>query len=257
MRIVRRNWRRRWRTASTPTARPVCICRLPDETPPRPGELAEIRVALAHVAETGGRFDEVEELCDLAIEWFDGQSDERRALTLRRMRERARMELGQPARKTLEAMLVLDAEAKRLGFDQRTRGDSARDVADARPARRSANGGAHCERGRCHGGDDRRFRAAHRCAHPPWQRAAQRGTGQGVRDLLASAAFCREQDGDARRQALSVGNLGIAAQFESRLDEAIEAYGRAIAVARSGGMPDLLGARGAQSRRAVAEMRRL
>ena len=40
-----------------------------------PAELAEVRVALAQVAETGGRLDEVEELCDLAIEWFDGQSD--------------------------------------------------------------------------------------------------------------------------------------------------------------------------------------
>src|SRR5262249_60013637 len=75
-------------------------------------------VALAHVAETGGRFDEVEELCDLAIEWFDGQREERRALTLRRMRERARIELGQPARKTLDALIALDAEASRLGFDR-------------------------------------------------------------------------------------------------------------------------------------------
>src|SRR5205085_2659640 len=82
-----------------------------------PAELAEIRVALARAAETGGRFDEVEELCDLAIEWFDGQRDERRALTLRRMRERARIELGQPARKTLDALIALDAEASRLGFD--------------------------------------------------------------------------------------------------------------------------------------------
>ena len=30
--------------------------------------------ALAHVAETGGRYDEVEELCDLAIEWFEGRA---------------------------------------------------------------------------------------------------------------------------------------------------------------------------------------
>src|SRR6185295_5111738 len=83
-----------------------------------PAELAEIRVSLAHVAETGGRHDEVEELCDLAIEWFEGQSDERRALSLRRMRERARMEQGQPARVTLDALIALDAEAKRLGFDR-------------------------------------------------------------------------------------------------------------------------------------------
>ncbi len=83
-----------------------------------PAQLAEIRVALAHVAETGGRFDEVEELCDLAIEWFEGAADEVRALALRRMRERARMELGQPAKVTLDALTTLDAEAKRLGVDR-------------------------------------------------------------------------------------------------------------------------------------------
>ena len=38
-----------------------------------------------------------------------------------------------------------------------------------------------------------------------------------------------------------MGNLGIAAQFESRLDEAIEAYGRAIAVARSAECPTCWG----------------
>ena len=82
-----------------------------------PGDLAEVRVALAHLSETRGQFAEVEELCDLAIEWFDGQGDERRSLTLRRLRERARLELGQPAKVTLEALASLDAEAKRLGFD--------------------------------------------------------------------------------------------------------------------------------------------
>jgi hypothetical protein len=65
-----------------------------------PGELAEVRVRLATLAEAVGRYDEAEELCDLAIEWFDGQGDNTRALTLRRMRERARKELGQPARVT-------------------------------------------------------------------------------------------------------------------------------------------------------------
>jgi len=47
--------------------------------------------------------------------------------------------------------------------------------------------------------------------------------------------------GDVRGQARSYGNLGIAAQFEARLDEAAEAYGRAISIARSGGMPDIWG----------------
>jgi hypothetical protein len=34
------------------------------------------------------------------------------------MRERARMEQGQPARVTLDALIALDADAKRLGFDR-------------------------------------------------------------------------------------------------------------------------------------------
>jgi tetratricopeptide (TPR) repeat protein len=50
-----------------------------------------------------------------------------------------------------------------------------------------------------------------------------------------------ESMGDTRGQARAYGNLGIAAQFESRLDEAFEAFGRAMAVARAAGMPDLCG----------------
>ena len=81
-----------------------------------PGELAEVRVRLATLAEVTGRFDEAEELCDLAIEWFVGKGDVRRALTLRRMRERARKELAHPAKLTLESLLQLDEEARSLGF---------------------------------------------------------------------------------------------------------------------------------------------
>ena len=112
-------------------------------------------MALAHLAETGGRFDEVEELCDLAIEWFDGQGDERRALTLERMRERARMELGQPARVTLDALMALDAEAKRLGFDHERVALLIDGIADAQPAWRSADGGAPRGRRRRDGREDR------------------------------------------------------------------------------------------------------
>ena len=102
----------------TRTGRPELYPQMAARNATTPAELAEIRVSLAHVAETGGRYDEVEELCDLAIEWFEGQSDERRALSLRRMSERARMEQGQPARVTLDALIALDADAKRLGFDR-------------------------------------------------------------------------------------------------------------------------------------------
>ncbi|OYV67375.1 MAG: hypothetical protein B7Z72_09745, partial [Gemmatimonadetes bacterium 21-71-4] len=69
-----------------------------------PEELAETRVRQAQIADALGQYDEEEELCDLAIDWYASQGDARRALTLRRMRERARKELGQPARRSLDAL---------------------------------------------------------------------------------------------------------------------------------------------------------
>ena len=205
-----------------------------------PGDLADIRVALANVAERGGRFDEVEELCDLAIEWFVGQGDAHRALTLRRMRERARMELGQPARITLDALTALDAEAHRLGFDRErvwilllTSQTHGR-LGDRRTAERIAGEAVEM---------------AERIADPLLLGDALLRLGTSLLSENPSRAYAiysralgiYEEMGDIRGQARTYGNLGIAAQFESRLDEAIQAYGRAIAVARSGGMPDLWG----------------
>ena len=80
-------------------------------------QLAEVRVRRAEVAESVGRYEEAEEMCDLAIEWFAGQGQNPRALSLRRMRERVRALLGQPNAKTLEHCLALDAEAVALGLD--------------------------------------------------------------------------------------------------------------------------------------------
>jgi tetratricopeptide (TPR) repeat protein/GGDEF domain-containing protein len=205
-----------------------------------PAELAEIRVALAHNAETGGRFDEVEELCDLAIEWFEGQGDENRALTLRRMRERARMELGQPTRVSLEALAALDVEAMRLG---NTRERVAILLATSRTHERLGD-----------------WPSAVRIAGESVEMAEQLNDSPLIADALvrlgntvvtdsasrAYAAYSRaleiyESIGDVRGQARCLGNIGIAAQFESRLEAAVQAYGRAIAVARSAGMPDLWG----------------
>jgi len=205
-----------------------------------PGDLAEIRVALAHVAETGGRFDEVEELCDLAIEWFDGQGEERRALTLRRMRERARIELGQPARKTLEALTALDAEASRLGVDRErvaillATSQTYQRLGEWRTAERIASEGVAMAESI---GDasllgDALNRLGNTILHESPGRAYP---------IYAQAIMLFESIGDVRGQARSYGNLAAAAQFEARLDEAFNAFGRAVAVARSGGMADLWG----------------
>jgi diguanylate cyclase (GGDEF)-like protein len=89
--------------------------RIAERNAASPAQLAEVRVRLAHIAEAVGRYDEAEELCDLAIEWFEGKGDTVRGLSLRLMRERLRGLLGQPAKQTLAACLKLDEEAKRLG----------------------------------------------------------------------------------------------------------------------------------------------
>jgi diguanylate cyclase (GGDEF)-like protein len=205
-----------------------------------PGELAEVRVSLAHLAETDGRFDEVEELCDLAIEWFDGQGDSRRALTLRRMRERARMELGQPARVTLDALAGLDTEAARLSFDRervtiltmasQTHGR----LGDARTAERIAS---ECVEMAEQIGDatllaealNRHGAAVHQeapaKAHTIWMRAL---------NLFEVTA-------DVRGQARCHNNIGVAAQFEGRVSEAASAFTVASSVARTAGMSDLWG----------------
>lgn len=205
-----------------------------------PAELAEVRVALANVAEMGGRHDEVEELCDLAIEWFEGQADERRALTLRRMRERARMELGQPARVTLEALVGLDAEANRLGFERERvailmmAAQTHARLGEVRTAERMA---------------DESVEMAERIGDPALLANALSRLGNTLlaeAPARAHAAHARaltlfEEIGDARGQARAYCNIGNAAQFESRLDEATQAYGKAIAVSRAGGMPDVWG----------------
>lgn len=205
-----------------------------------PAELAEIRVALAHVAETGGRFDEVEELCDLAIEWFEGQKDEHRALTLRRMRERARIELGQPARVTLDSLAALETEARRVGFDHEriailiATSQAHGRLGDQQTAQRIASESVEMAEKL---GDPMLLGAAlNRLATSTLSEAPGRAHA-----IYTRALGLYESIGDSREQARMYGNLGIAAQFESRLGEAAQAYARSIAIAKSGGMADLWG----------------
>ncbi|MDB4877094.1 MAG: diguanylate cyclase [Gemmatimonadetes bacterium] len=205
-----------------------------------PAELAEIRVALAHVAETVGRHDEVEELCDLAVEWFIGQADEHRALTIRRMRERARMELGQPARVTLDALVALDAEAKRIGFDReriallmmssQTHGR----LGDQRTAVRIAN--------ECVGmAEELGDRASLAAALSRLGNALVAESPAQARVAYARALEHYEGIGDVRGQARGYSNLGMSAVLEAKTGEAQRAFTKAIAVARSAGIPDVWG----------------
>lgn len=205
-----------------------------------PGELAEVRVRLAHLAETLSRFDEAEELCDLAIEWFAGQGDRHRALTLRRMRERARKELGQHAKVTLEALRALDEEAKQLGF-VRERVEILTMLSQTHgrlgEAKSAENLADECVQMAEQLGDDALLAGAlNRLAITVEQETPTR-----AREYYERALKLFQQLGDVRGQAGCHSNLGIVAHFEARFDDARKSYTIAISLARAAGMPDLSG----------------
>jgi diguanylate cyclase (GGDEF)-like protein len=206
-----------------------------------PAELAEVRVQLAHLSEIAGRYDEVEELCDLAIEWFDGQGDTKRSLGLRRMRERARMELGQPARVTLSALTALGDQAQDLGYDQErvailTLASQAHSrLGDGRMAEKLAVEAVEMAKPL---GDPRLLADAMlRLAVCLWTDNPTRSRETGAR-----AFELYESIGDIRGQARCQNVMAVAWQYEGRLPEARAAFTQAISMAKVAGMPDVGGA---------------
>ena len=205
-----------------------------------PARLADVRVRLAQIAEGVGRYNEAEELCDLAIEWFTGQGDRERALSLRRMREGLRSRLGQPARRTLEAALALDEEAKALN------------LASERVPLLTMISQAYGRLG------DRQ--SAERIAWECVRMAEGLANMQLLADSLNRLGITIEQDhptraaeiyrralaiyretGDYRGQARCHNNLGIAATLRCEWDEAQQELQTAITLGRSAGTPDLWG----------------
>ena len=205
-----------------------------------PAQLADVRVRLAEIADATGRYNEAEELCDLAIEWYSSQGDRGRALSLRRKRERLRGLLGQPAQKTLEACLALDREAQELGLMQ----ERVALLALASQTHKRLGDGAAAER------------LARECA----AMAEQLGDPALLGDSLNRLAIAIEQEHpqqateiyrralgiyerikDQRGQARCHNNMGIACSLESRWDDARRELNSAMQLARSAGAPDLLG----------------
>jgi diguanylate cyclase (GGDEF)-like protein len=91
--------------------------RIAERHAPDAAAVAEVRVAMAEVAEIRGRYAEAEETCALALDWYASRGDKRHALRLRRMRERLRALLGEPAKQTLLAVAALVTDAAELGAD--------------------------------------------------------------------------------------------------------------------------------------------
>ena len=84
---------------------------------PSPDDLAAARVRHARVAEWAGRFEQAEELCDLALDHL-ATADSALSLSVRRIRERLRARRGQSVRRTLEACLALLAQAESEHADE-------------------------------------------------------------------------------------------------------------------------------------------
>lgn len=204
-----------------------------------PGDLAEVRERMAYIAETLGRFDETEELCDLAIEWFSGRGDRLRALTLRRIRERARRELGQPARIILEALRGLDEEAKALGSDRERveiltmESQTYARLAEPQLAEQLAE---ECVRIAEHVGDTAlRAAALNRLGITVRSRSPIK-----AREYFNSALELFQRLGDVRGQARCHNNLGVT-HAEVHADQGRDSLAMAMSLARSAGMPDLAG----------------
>ncbi|MFL5620712.1 MAG: ATP-binding protein [Gemmatimonadaceae bacterium] len=84
---------------------------------PSPAALASVRVRLAELAEAAGHYEEAEALCDLALNWYEGDEDPVPTIRLKRMRTLVRMQRGQGARETLGALFALMDEATLAGAD--------------------------------------------------------------------------------------------------------------------------------------------
>jgi tetratricopeptide (TPR) repeat protein len=214
--------------------------RIAERNATSPAQLAEVRVRSAEIAETAGRYDEAEELCDLAAEWYTAQGDRRRAVSIRIMRERLRALLGQPARTTLEHCLTLDAEARAGGFDvERVALLKMISQTYGRLGDRSAAEGMAWE---C-------VRLAERVGDPTLVADALMRLGvalEGVHiekavEIYRQAFAMYERAGDHRGQANCRNNLGRYHTTRGEWTEAKRELEGAIVLGRRVGTPDLWG----------------
>ena len=200
---------------------------------------------MATIAEAVGRYQEAEELCHLAIDWYAGQGDKRQELAIRLMRERVRNLLGQPARQTLDACLALDREMRELGSG-----------ADADRVQLLRMLSMTYERLGEHGQGKEAAREgaelAERVGDPFLKATALNRVGASLLadDPTQAADYHRRaleiyaQVGDVRGQAETHNNLGIVYTLRGEWELAQKELRAAMQLARTAGAPDLTGVLG-------------
>jgi tetratricopeptide (TPR) repeat protein len=202
--------------------------------------LADVRLRMAQVAECLGRYEEAEALCNEVVDWTSTHGDPRRSLAPRRIRERIRSLLGQPARKTLAACLALDEEARERGVEvERVSLLTMISQAHGRLGERAA---------------------AERMANEAVRLAERAHDSSLLADALVRLGITREPldsdeaarlyqraldlyraVGDLRGQARCHNNLGIIHQLRSEWTAAQDQLDCAIALARSAGIREVWG----------------
>lgn len=83
-----------------------------ERTAPSQEAVAQVRVRMASLAEVAGRYEEAEALCELALTFYETRGNQLESLRVKRTRMMVRIQRGQSARDTLEALLALEAEAR-------------------------------------------------------------------------------------------------------------------------------------------------
>ena len=211
--------------------------RIAERHAPDPASVAAVRVAMAEVAELRGRYAEAEETCALALDWYAARADHRQTLRLRRMRERLRALLGEPALKTLRACEALVQSAADIGAD------------DERVAVLGMLAATHLRLG------DRT--AAVAAARDAVQLAGSLGDDSLLADALVRLGVSLDADDaldaeksyrralalyehlhDARGQARCWDRIGVVAAQREEWENARTALRRAIDLGRTAGTPD-------------------
>ena len=243
--------------------------RIAERHAPDPAAVASVRVAMAEVCELRGHYVEAEETCALALDWYAARADHRQTLRLRRMRERLRALLGEPARQTLQACELLVKDAAELGADdervallgmlaatQLRLGDRAAAVVSAKDAVALAGNlgddgllaEALVRLGIALDGDDageaeqsyRRALALYEHLEDPrgqarcWDRigvvAAQRGVWSEARTALRRAIDLGRTAGTPDEWGMASLDLGVVARRTGDLELARELFGDALAL---------------------------
>jgi tetratricopeptide (TPR) repeat protein len=204
---------------------------------PSPTALAKVRVRLAELAEAAGHYEDAEALCDLALSWYEGDEDPVQAIRLKRMRTLVRMQRGQGARETLDALFALVDEATLVGADVERAAIlliSSQMLARLGEQKESQQVAEEC------------LAIAERCADPVlladcYNRVA-------VANLLSDAGRARTLFDkalelivplrDPMRRTRTLNNIGILDMMENRWKAARESFTAAVEFARTAGLTE-------------------